>query len=250
MLDVHPRRGRPRSLIAHGNRVAATAAHQGCNCRSASRVTPPGRRITGGSAVTSSTVDSRPIGVGPPSSTRSIRPSRSASTCCALVGAGPGETIGAGRDHRPHPLLRSVPGPPVCAGSRTATVSRPMETLSGTSGCRFSTSVSGPGQKIAASRLARSGMSDRHCRQLLQIGNMGNQRVVCGPSFGDIDFSSLPLRSGALAPSPYTVSVGNATRPPSRSTAAASRTASGSGCSPAIARIFVFMYKFCSSFRI
>ena len=50
------------------------------------RVIGPGRSILGRSPVKSRTVDSRPIDVGPLSMTRSISPSRSASTWSARVG--------------------------------------------------------------------------------------------------------------------------------------------------------------------
>src|SRR5579875_3901042 len=45
-----------------------------------------GRRSTGGVRVRSRIVDSTPTFVGPASSSRSIRPARSASTCSAVVG--------------------------------------------------------------------------------------------------------------------------------------------------------------------
>ncbi len=60
---------------------------------------PPGRSSTGGSVVQSTIVDSTPIGVRPPSRTRSTRPSRSASTCAARSRARAREAIRAGRRH-------------------------------------------------------------------------------------------------------------------------------------------------------
>ena len=51
----------------------------------ASRGTPPGRSSIG-SPRQATMVDSTPTGVAPPSTMRSMRPRRSASTCCAVVG--------------------------------------------------------------------------------------------------------------------------------------------------------------------
>ena len=51
----------------------------------ASRGTPPGRSSIG-SPRQATMVDSTPTGVAPPSTMRSMRPLRSASTCAAVVG--------------------------------------------------------------------------------------------------------------------------------------------------------------------
>ena len=60
----------------------------GSTARSMSRPTAPGRRITGEPCDRSTTVDSTPTSVGPPSTTMSIRSLRSAITCIASVGLG------------------------------------------------------------------------------------------------------------------------------------------------------------------
>ena len=61
-----------------------------------SGVTPPGRKILGNSPVMSTTVDSNPTSQGPPSSTMSMRPSMSSSTCSARVGLGRPERLALG----------------------------------------------------------------------------------------------------------------------------------------------------------
>jgi hypothetical protein len=59
-------------------------------------VTPPGLRRSGRSPAKLMIVDSTPTSVDPPSRIRSIFPSRSARTCCALVGLGRPEILALG----------------------------------------------------------------------------------------------------------------------------------------------------------
>ena len=68
--------------------TAMLVVTSGMIVRSMSRLIAPGRRIIGGVEVRSSTVDSSPTGVFPPSTTISIQLLRSSSTCCADVGLG------------------------------------------------------------------------------------------------------------------------------------------------------------------
>ena len=102
-------------------------------------------------------VDSSPIGVGPPSTISSMRPRRSASTCCAVVGETWPERFADGATTgRPNAARMSrATGWP---GTRTAMVSRPAvaRSATGQSARLGSTSVSGPGQNAAASRSAAS----------------------------------------------------------------------------------------------
>ena len=58
----------------------------GTSSRSASIEAMPCRYKVGGFTLASITVDSNPSVVAPPSRMASIRPSRSSSTCCAVVG--------------------------------------------------------------------------------------------------------------------------------------------------------------------
>src|SRR5438128_1546727 len=60
------------------------------------RVTKPGRRSRGGVVVRSRTVDSIPPGAGPPSRSRSMRPSRPRRTCSARVGESAVERLALG----------------------------------------------------------------------------------------------------------------------------------------------------------
>ena len=79
-------------------------------------------------------VDSSPTAVGPPSSIRSTRPSRSASTCAAVRRADPARAVGRGRrdrTRRPPPSKARATG---CEGTRSATLSSPARARSQTSG--------------------------------------------------------------------------------------------------------------------
>ena len=99
----------------------------------------------------------RPLRVAPPSSTMSMRPSRSAMTCCAVVGEtwperlADGATIGL-------PNAASSARATGWSGTRTAIVSRPAVARSATGqpGACGSTSVSGPGHSAASRSAAAS----------------------------------------------------------------------------------------------
>jgi hypothetical protein len=169
----------------------------------ASRGTPPGRRITGGSAVKSSTVDSTPTGVGPASSTSSMRPAKSAITWSAVVGLGrPNRfALGAAMGVALARISASATG---CVGIRTATVGRPAVTRSGMQSALGSTSVSGPGISVCTSRSAAGGSdftTPRSCSTSATCTISGSQ---VGRSFASkIHCTALGL--SASAPSPYTV---------------------------------------------
>ncbi len=126
-----------------------------CN---ASSVTPPGRSRRGGLVVRSTTVDSTPTVVGPPSRMQAMRPSRSASTCAAVVGLVCMKRLALGAAIGRSAAL-SIAWATGCAGTRTPTVSPPAATSAGMCARRGSTSVSGPGQKRCASCSASGGMS-------------------------------------------------------------------------------------------
>ena len=74
-----------------------------------------------------------------------------------------------------------------CAGTRTATVSRPARARSATpqSGCFASTNVSGPGQNAAAS-FSAAGRENAHAPGGVDIRNVGDQRIEGGASLGRI----------------------------------------------------------------
>ena len=101
--------------------------------------------------------------VGPLSMTRSIRPSRSASTCSARVGEIRFDefALGAAMGWPTRSMRAASHG---ALGDRSATVSCPAVTRSGMMALRRRTSVSGPGQKCSASRCASSGQSLVHAR--------------------------------------------------------------------------------------
>ena len=136
------------------------ACSVGCHARTgpmtasiASTVTPPGRSSTGSSPDRSSTVDSTPTAHGPLSSTAAMRPDSSVQH---MLRRGRTDLAGAvGRRRRDRPVDRraATRSATSCAGTRTANVSSPAlaSRLTRQSGCRGSTSVSGPGQNAAAS---------------------------------------------------------------------------------------------------
>ena len=105
-------------------------------------------------------------------------------------------------------------------------VSRPAVARSATGqpSCLAITSVSGPGQNAAAS--FRPASVRRPSRAAASVsGTFTIRGLKCGrPLVAKIAATARPLV--ASAPSPYTVSVGNATRAPSRSAAPAAATAS------------------------
>ena len=112
---------------------------------------PPGLSTRTPSASTFTMVDSSPTGVAPPSTIRSSRPPRSASTACALVAVMRPDVLALGAaSGLPNAAIRSCAKPP---GMRNATVSNPAETSGwiGEPALSGSTSVSGPGQKASAS---------------------------------------------------------------------------------------------------
>ena len=75
-----------------------------------------------------------------------------------------------------------------CAGTRTATLSRPASARSATPppGRLGSTSVSGPGQNAAASRSAAASKRAEPSRRV-GVRHMGDQRIEAGPAFGRIE---------------------------------------------------------------
>ena len=84
-----------------------------------------------------------------------MRPPRSSSTCCAVVGETNPERLADGATTG-RPSLRMMSRAISWLGTRTAMLSRPAVASSATAQPArfFSTSVSGPGQNFAASRLA------------------------------------------------------------------------------------------------
>ena len=119
-----------------------------------SRVTPPSRRITGASPVTSTTVNSSPIGGRPAVQDH--------GDAVAEVGLhvrrrASGSHGRSGWRSAPRPAGRRRAGEPARGDARArarAMVSRPAvaRSATGQSGCLAITRVSGPGQNAAASR--------------------------------------------------------------------------------------------------
>ena len=132
-------------------------------------------------------VNSTPTGVAPPSTIRSIRPRRSASTCCAVVGETWPERLAEGATTgRPKAVRMSrATG---WSGTRTAMLSSPAVASSATGQLSAfgSTSVSGPGQNAAASRSAAASKR-ASSRAAARSGDMRDQRIERGPALGGIE---------------------------------------------------------------
>ena len=165
----------------------------------ASRVAPPGRSRVGVAVVRSSTVDSRPTGHGPPSRISGTRSPSDSATCSARVGLtaplrlAEGAAIG-------RPAARISACATGCAGARIATVSSPAVASSaiGESLARGSTSVSGPGQKRAASLSAVSFQRTKRLR-LAGIEHVADQRIELRPALGLEDRRDRALVGGVAA---------------------------------------------------
>ena len=109
-------------------------------------------------------VDSTPTGVAPPSTMRSMRPPRSASTWSAVVGDTWPERLADGATTG-LPKAARISRATVWSGTRTAMVSRPAVASSATGqlAALGRTSVSGPGQNAAASRVASASKRASAC---------------------------------------------------------------------------------------
>ena len=118
------------SALHRSRRISSEAARPEVMSRSSSIPMAPGRSTVGGTVVRSSTVDSTPTSIGPPSSTMSMRPFRSSSTCDARVGLGRENRLALGAAMGSRAAARSA-----CAtgwaGILIATVSSPAVTSRG-----------------------------------------------------------------------------------------------------------------------
>ena len=114
-----------------------------------------------------------------------MRPSRSSSTCAAVVGLGrPKElALGAAIGMPAAEISARATG---CAGTRTPTSGRPAVTTSGTSGPRGSSSVSGPGQKASISARAVS-LTSATSRPSGNLAHVHNHRIPRRPLLGRED---------------------------------------------------------------
>ena len=165
----------------------------------ASRVAPPGRSRVGVAPVRSSTVDSTPTRQGPPSRISGTRSPSDSATCSARVGLtaplrlAEGAAIG-----RPAARISA------CAtgwdGARIATVSSPAVASReiGEPSLRGSTSVSGPGQKRAASLSAVSFQRTKRCASSASSTWLISG-LNCGPALGLEDRRDRALVGGVAA---------------------------------------------------
>ena len=148
---------------------------------------------------------------------------RSAITCSALVGLTWPKRLALGAATGTA-AARSSARAGACAGQRTPTKPEPAVTAAGSSATAGATMVSGPGQNSAASpRISSSPAGPRRTSRSASAaaatctisGSVRGRPLVA-------KIRATASSSKACAPSPYTVSVGNATSPPDRSASAAS----------------------------
>ena len=148
---------------------------------------------------------------------------RSAITCSALVGLTWPKRLALGAATGTA-AARSSSRASACAGQRTPTKPEPAVTAGGSSATAGATMVSGPGQNSAASpRISSSPAGPRRTSRSASAaaatctisGSVRGRPLVA-------KIRATASSSKACAPSPYTVSVGNATSPPDRSASAAS----------------------------
>ena len=188
--------------------------------------------------VRSSTLDSRPTAQGPPSRISGTRSPSDLATCSAPGRADGAAAVGRGRRDRPaggadqrlrHRMARAR-GPPPCRAPAVAS-SAMAEPLA-----RGSTSVSGPGQKRAASLSAVSLQCTQRCA-CAGIEHVGDQRIELRPALGLEDRWRRRVRWWRRRPARRPSRSGKATSPPSPQQSAASaidspRSASTSFISP------------------
>ncbi len=140
-----------------------------------------GRSSRGGSVVRSRTVDSMPTGLRPASRIKSTLPSRSFSTCSAIVGDTRFERFALGAAiGRPSASINLYARKQ--SGIRTPTVSPPAVTISGIRSVRGSTIVSGPHQKRCGQLRSRERPSAHDFPNHLDIMTVNNQRIRRGPA--------------------------------------------------------------------
>ena len=133
-------------------------------------------------------VDSTPTRVGPPSMMRSMRPPRSASTCCAVVGETWPERFAEGATTGLAEGAQAARAPPDdrARAPRWCRAPPSQARRPGNQASCGSTSVSGPGQNASASRAAAASKRARR-RAAARIRNMRDQRIEGRPALGRIE---------------------------------------------------------------
>ena len=165
-------------------------------------------------------VDSRPMGDSPPSKIMPTASPSSSRTCSGLVGLKRPKRLADGAAIPPPKAVKSCCAMG-CEGTRIPMLSWPPVTTSFTLSAFGKIKVRGPGQNRAASFSATAGSADtQRCRY------RGLSRCTMTGWSAGRPFTSNILRTAAgfaaLAPRPYTVSVGNTTSSPARNTSTAS----------------------------
>ena len=164
--------------------------------------------------VQSTTVDSSPTRAAPPLRMQGMRPSISSTTADQLVGLGRPDRLADGAATGVPQAVRNAAATG-CPGQRIPTVSSPAVTSSGRSRCLGTITVNGPGKNAAISFSAADGIR----RATRPTSAMSVRCTISGLSEGRPFARKIALTAFAFiasAPSPYTVSVGNATTPPAR----------------------------------
>ena len=186
-------------------------------------------------------VDSSPIFTCPPSIIISMASPRSSATCPAVVGLGLPEVLALGAATYP-PAARINSCAIRSLGKRTATLSNPPVVSFGTISAFGRIMVNGPGQYFSARILAFSGtsvtiLSRSRISAICMINGLSDGLPLAAYIFIDA------FGSSAFPPRPYTVSVGNATRPPFFRISPPLAIASISICSAVITAISAFILR-------
>ena len=147
------------------------------------------RRAAAASALSEARHDRRlhADAVGPPSMIRSMRPSRSARTCCGGRRRDVAGLVGRRRDHRPAECLQQVARDRMVRHAHRDRVEPGGRELRHRATSRLgSTRVSGPGQNTPASRFA---VASKACepQRGARVGHMRDQRIEARPALGGIE---------------------------------------------------------------
>ena len=189
LARIEPHRGARRIVRGqHAGRLdARRAAAQQRLAEHASRCPRPRRRPGAAAAATLPStltiVDSRPTGVGPPSTISGMREPRSASTAAAVVALTRPEELALGAaSGRPSAAISSAPKP---FGMRSAIVSRPAVTsgwIAAPVSKRQHQRQRPRPERLGELLRQRIEQRDRSCH--LKRRDMGDQRIEARPALG------------------------------------------------------------------
>ena len=167
--------------------AALRRADARARARSSSRGKPPGRSSIG-SPRQATMVDSTPTGVGPPSTIRSMRPRRSASTCCGGGRRDMAGAVGRRRDHRPAERREQIARDRMVGHAHRDAVEAGGGELGDRTVRRASAAPASAAPARTPPRAARRRRrSARAARAAASVGHMRDQRIERRPALGGIE---------------------------------------------------------------